>query len=49
MEPRTRKPKEGKTQTLPRLKVQAQGRFCEEIFISKTMALPTHFMLDVFF
>jgi len=30
MELRTRKPKERKAPTLPRLEVQAQGRFCEE-------------------
>jgi len=30
MKPRTKKPKEGKTQTFPRLRVQAQRRFCEE-------------------
>jgi len=30
MEPRIRKSKEGKTQIIPRLGVQAQGKFCEE-------------------
>ncbi len=30
MEPRARKPKKGEAQTIPRLHVQTQGRFCEE-------------------
>ncbi len=30
MESRTRKSKEGKAQKIPRLEVQAQGKFCEE-------------------
>jgi hypothetical protein len=30
MELRARKPKKGKAQTIPRLGVQAQGKFCEE-------------------